>query len=269
MSERDNWDRMFHTTTHGEPEMPIEPAPTPRRRGWILVGIAVTTLAVTVPLTILAVGDDNPSPVALPPAAKSSPVTDAAPLDVSVTPFTVCSRNILVDQVPDEVAAPVDVQDTPAWVTAMDGVVTGYHDLAVTVQGVDDRTVVIQALHVRRIKALDPPTTGNVYVLGDGCGGAVDTSTFTVNLDKLHPVPSSPETQALPLKTSEDDPVVLQVAAQATSRGVTWYLKIDWASGSEHGTLKIDDNGNPFRTTGAADRPMYYYDPGGRGWVAG
>jgi hypothetical protein len=254
-----------------QPQTPIEDALTddasPRHRSWwVLAAIAIVTLAVTVPLTLLTVGDKN-SPVAIPPPSATAQAAVPAPLDVSVTPFTLCSRNILVNRDPAHVPPTVDLQDTPAWVSAMDGVVTGNHDLAVTIQGTGDRTVVLESLNVRTISSDDPPTTGNVYELGSGCGGGVDTSIFDVNLDMPHPKPSSPKKHSLPLKTSADDPVVLQVAAHAQRRDVTWFLEVNWSSGGERGTLRIDDEGKPFRTTGAKERPLYWYDYDGRQWL--
>jgi hypothetical protein len=233
----------------------------------VLVAIAIVTLVVTVPLTIFTLREQE-SPLVIASPSATAPVAVPAPLDVTVTPFTDCNRNILVDRAPAQVPPTVDVQDTPAWVRAMDGVVTGNHELAVTIQGTGDRTVVLESLNVRTTESNDPPTAGNVYELGNGCGGGVDTSIFDVDLDQPHPKPSSPKTHSLPLKTSMDDPVVLQVAAHAQRRDVTWFLELDWSSGGQHGTLRIDDNGKPFRTSGTGDRPMYWYDYEGRQWLA-
>jgi Helix-turn-helix domain len=193
--------------------------------------------------------------------------TGPPPLNVTVTPFTLCGRDILVDRAPAQVPPPPSVQDTSAWVTAIDGIPTGSMDLSVTVQGTGAETVVLQALHVRTVTG-PPPARGTVYVLGDGCGGGVDSTIFDVDLDKPHPEPRSPARHHLPLKVSQDDPEELKVSAQALGHDVTWYLELDWSAGNRHGTLRIDDHGKPFRTTGAKGRPVYYFDYRTREWAA-
>ncbi len=126
--------------------------------------------------------------------------------------------------------------------------------------------MVLDALHVRTVSSDEPPSDGNVYVLGDGCGGGVDTSIFDINLDMPHPEPSSPKKHNLPLKVSKGDPVELEIAAQVDTHDVTWYLELDWSSGGKHGTLRIDDHGKPFRTTGLRKQPLYYFNYDSRDW---
>ncbi|GLY28153.1 helix-turn-helix transcriptional regulator [Kineosporia sp. NBRC 101731] len=266
-----------------EPERAPEAGPSPVRPRWrrhpvLLAGLA---LAVLVPLTVAyQMGDahqpwESPLPsqptrqeaVASGGGASSSSSAVPAPLTVTVTPYTLCGRDILVDRPPNQVPPTVDLQDTPAWVSALDGITTRNHEMSVMVQGTDDRTVVLEALHVRTVSSQAPPTTGNVYELGTGCGGPVDTTIFDVDLDQPHPDPKSPSKHHLPLKVSENDPEELQVAAQALTHDVSWYLELDWSSGRRHGTLRIDDHGKPFRTTGADDRPHYWFDYDNRQWA--
>ncbi|GAB6903746.1 helix-turn-helix domain-containing protein [Kineosporia succinea] len=247
------------------------PVPSARRRRFgALAVVGAVALAVGVPLGVLNVvngsssgtpGGDGATPVTAP-----STVGPPAPLDVLVTPFTLCARDILVDSTADQVPPPVDVPDTSAWVSALDGVVTHHHDLTVTVQGTGNDTVVLESLNVRTVESKETPTAGNVFVLGDGCGGKVDTAIFDVNLDMPQPKPRSAAGNTLPLKTSSSDPVQLQVAAVVEKHDVSWYLELDWSSGGRHGTLRIDDHGKPFRTTGVPGRPHYYWMYDQREW---
>jgi hypothetical protein len=51
-----------------------------------------------------------------------------------------------------------------------------------------------------------------------------------------------------PYEVSKTDPEVYYVTANTESHDVSWYLELDWSSGGQHGTVRIDDNGQPFRT---------------------
>jgi hypothetical protein len=65
---------------------------------------------------------------------------------------------------------------------------------------------------------------------------------------------------------SESDPEVFYVIAHAKANDVSWYLELDWSSGNRSGTLRIDDKGKPFRTSGTKGRPTYGYPLGGDAW---
>ena len=261
------------------PTTPVEesvPATPKRWPGRAVIALAFAATLAVVALVGFLIRDNAHQPtvlkgdgLAFPVASSSSDTTLATgppPVAITVTPFTLCARDILVDRPPEQTPPTVDLQDTSAWVNALNGVVTRHQDLSVTVQGTDNRTVVLDALHVRTVSSDEPPSTGNVYVLGDGCGGGVDTSIFDINLDMPHPEPSSPKKHNLPLKVSKGDPVQLEIAAQVATHDVTWYLELDWSSGGKHGTLRIDDHGKPFRTTGVRGQPLYYFNYDSREW---
>ncbi len=65
---------------------------------------------------------------------------------------------------------------------------------------------------------------------------------------------------------SESDPKVVHIRADASAYEVTWVLDAHWASGFRSGTLVINDNGRPFRTSGNNGRPAYEFPLGGSGW---
>ena len=56
------------------------------------------------------------------------------------------------------------------------------------------------------------------------------------------------------------------VAFGATSN-VSWYLELDWSSGDRKGTMRIDDHGQPFQTSGAKGRPIFDYDIDSNSWT--
>ncbi|MGV9573694.1 hypothetical protein ACWDRX_31505, partial [Streptomyces nigra] len=41
----------------------------------------------------------------------------------------------------------------------------------------------------------------------------------------------------------------------------------DWSSQGRTGTVRIDDRGRPFRTTGIGSLPRYVYETSERAWV--
>ena len=65
---------------------------------------------------------------------------------------------------------------------------------------------------------------------------------------------------------SESDPEVFYILADARAHDVRWYLELDWSSGDRKGTVRIDDQGRPFRTSGNAGRPAYDYPLGASEW---
>lgn len=65
---------------------------------------------------------------------------------------------------------------------------------------------------------------------------------------------------------SESDPEVFYIFADARAYYVGWYLELEWSSGAQHGILRLDDNGNPFRTSGNVGRPSYVYPNGSSAW---
>ncbi|MFE3875735.1 hypothetical protein ACFXPX_15215 [Kitasatospora sp. NPDC059146] len=71
----------------------------------------------------------------------------------------------------------------------------------------------------------------------------------------------------LPVEVSERDPQVIEVTAQTTSHDVSWYLELEWSSGTRKGTLTVGPGGGaPFRTSAVKGRPLYSHPVGGKAW---
>lgn len=168
---------------------------------------------------------------------------------------------------PTEMPPPPTQQDARGWVTPLGAVAGGDQLLALTVQGAGEETVVLEALHVRVI-GKDTPLAWNDYVMGVGCGGNVDTKAFDVNLDVGRPgvVPKAGQ-RDFPYKVSESDPEVFYVAARSQAYDVSWYLELDWSSGERRGSVRIDNHGKPFRTSGNVGRPTFQYPNGAGEWT--
>ncbi|MEH0420401.1 helix-turn-helix domain-containing protein [Streptomyces sp. B21-083] len=220
---------------------------------------------------------DSPSPSSPTPAVSDAGAAvqgeeaedGATAPTVAVNPYKwddPCGPHILIDQKPKQVPPPPTEPDARGWVTALGGVTGGKQMLALTVQGTGKATVVLEALHVRVVEK-SAPLAWNDYAMGVGCGGGVDTVAFDVNLDAGRPSVSPRAGQRdFPYKVSEADPEVFYVFADVTTHNVSWYLELDWSSGDQRGTMRLDDRGNPFRTSGNVGRPAYTYPLGDSEW---
>ncbi|MEH0471625.1 helix-turn-helix domain-containing protein [Streptomyces sp. B21-097] len=196
---------------------------------------------------------------------------DAVPLTVSTRTYAwedpQCEGKYLIDRPPGEVSPPVMGQDVPGWVKSQRAVAADGQRVALTVQGVGDETVVIESLHVRVVDSGTPPAW-NAYLGSSGCGGGVETRSFATDLDAVHPVivPRAGQ-RGVPYKVSRSDPEVLYITAEARAHDVKWYVELQWSSGGRQGTVRIDDHGKPFRTSGSRGRPVHEYLLGGTEWI--
>ncbi|MFF3552008.1 helix-turn-helix domain-containing protein [Streptomyces tsukubensis] len=232
-------------------------------------------------------------PAVTPPTASvRSPrgVTGAAPpaaTPVAGAPFTVdadghqwaygCGHEYLVAREPSAVPPPPVEADAPAWAGALGAVHGRETRVRITVQGTREEAVVLHGLQVRTAARREPPATGGVYRMDQGCGGVLTPRAFEVDLDRRRPVARSVAgygengpipAVSFPYRVSLRDPEVLLVTANAARCDCDWYLELEWSSGGRRGVVRIDDGGRPFRTSAIAGRPVYEYDTGARRWVA-
>ncbi|MEU7726717.1 helix-turn-helix transcriptional regulator [Streptomyces sp. NPDC040724] len=199
--------------------------------------------------------------------------SSGAPVKVTAQPYTwesPCGQHYLIEKPPAQVSPPPVERDAPAWVAAAGAVSAGEQYVTLTLQGSGKDTVVLDGLTVRTAGKRSP-LAWNDYAMGYpgvGCGAGVPTRSFTVALDAARPavVPEAGQPN-FPFKVSESEPEVFYVKADASAYDVSWFLELSWSSGSRHGTLKIDNNGKPFRTSGHNGRPGYEFPLGGDGWV--
>ncbi|MFH9864331.1 helix-turn-helix domain-containing protein [Streptomyces sp. NPDC017202] len=189
-----------------------------------------------------------------------------------------CDHDYVIDKPPAQVPPPPVEQDAEVW-AATQGAVHGRHTtVRISVQGLSSTAVVLEALHVRIVGRGDP-AAGGAYAMGQGCGGDLTPRRFTVDLDADRPV-ARPKDGAdiertvpavhFPYRVSAEDPEVLLVDATTRAHDARWYLELDWSCQGRTGTIRIDDHGRPFHTTGIKGMPHYWYgtnDAGGRAWV--
>ncbi|MEE4593509.1 helix-turn-helix domain-containing protein [Streptomyces sp. DSM 41524] len=179
-----------------------------------------------------------------------------------------CGHRYLIDRTPTQVAPPPTEQDAPTWAAAHDAVHGGTTNVEVTVQGRASSAVVLQALHVR-VVGRRTPLAWSSFAMDNGCGGSLTPRAFSVNLDAARPLarPTDGNDAGKPIpavhfpyRVSASDPEVLLVNARTAGCDCSWYLELDWSSGSRSGTVRIDDHGSPFRTSSVKGRPAYAYD---------
>ncbi|GLF92621.1 helix-turn-helix domain-containing protein [Streptomyces yaizuensis] len=264
-----------------------------RRRVWalatttVVVVLAALGAALVWPLTSKAsrpdspvgTGGSSPSPVGARPAVEPAGrgQSPRVPLTADVDPYVwkdPCSQVYVVDQPPEQVPPPPSGQDARGWVTALSGVPGGAMVIDVTLQGLGDEVVVLKALHVR-VVATGEPLPGNAYVMGVGCGGEARLRSLDINLDTARPRPvpvaghrgdrTLPATD-FPYQVSARDPQTLRITAHTRARGVRWYLELDWTSGGHSGTLRLDNKGQPFTTSGTTGLPAYQFPLGADAW---
>ncbi|MEV6838175.1 helix-turn-helix domain-containing protein [Streptomyces sp. NPDC051133] len=225
------------------------------------------------PAAVARPGDGPSAPhTARTPDRGDTVTSTAPPLAITTHPYAwpdPCSQHYLIDRPPADVSPPPLEQDAPAYVAVHKAVSAGKQYVTFTVQGTGSATVVLEQLSVR-MAGRRAPLAWNDYAMGYpgvGCGGGMRPRSFTLALDALRPqaVPESGQ-PGFPFKVSRSDPEEFHITADASAYDVSWYLELAWSSGTRHGTLRIDDNGRPFRTSGNNGRPAYAFPLGGEKW---
>ncbi|MBB1254016.1 transcriptional regulator, partial [Streptomyces sp. OF3] len=259
-----------------------------RRRTWLAAALAVATLTALVPV-YLTFGRTDPAagePRSAAPTGDNRPADDKpAPLSVTTRSHVWqegCDHRYLIRKAPDSVPPPPVEQDAPRWAARQRAVHGGTTRVEVTVQGTEAESVVLKGLYVRVVDRR-PPLKWNAFNTGHGCGGALSPAVLAVDLDadrpRARPVDGldlSGDTgedgkrlpaPRFPFRVSDTEPQVLEVTAETARHDADWYLELVWSSKGRSGTLRIDDAGRPFRTSGAAGRPQYTHWPEEGGWI--
>ncbi|MFJ2946348.1 helix-turn-helix domain-containing protein [Streptomyces sp. NPDC087226] len=185
-----------------------------------------------------------------------------------------CGHDYVIARPPDRVPPPPAPQDAGTWAATQEAVHGGETLVELSVQGTSETAVVLTALRVR-VAGRSGPVPGNAYAMAQGCGGALTPRYFDVDLDKDRPIARAvagndagtpiPAVR-MPYRVSVSDPEVLLVTARTAGCDCRWYLELDWSSRGRTGTVRIDDQGRPFRTSGIGGLPHYEYDTSSRGW---
>ncbi|MFD3695942.1 helix-turn-helix domain-containing protein [Streptomyces sp. NPDC058646] len=220
-----------------------------------------------------------PTQVPVPPPGTEpgrGPAT-AAPLRAAVRSHVWaagCEHAYLAEQGPGALPPPPVEADAPAWASSQRAVHAGTQIVEVTLHGTGPGAVVLEDLEVR-VAARRAPLAWNVYEMSQGCGGGLTPAGFAVNLDAPRPLArpvagndggNRVPAPSFPLRVSAAEPVVLRVEAATKGCDCDWSLDLRWTGPSGTGTLRLDDNGRPLRTSATTGRPVYGYatEQGGR-----
>ncbi|MFJ8887939.1 helix-turn-helix domain-containing protein [Streptomyces sp. NPDC102402] len=219
-------------------------------------------------------GGDKPTTSSSPQRPRSGGV----PVSATISSYnweSPCGQYYLLDQEPDDVPPPPPPQDTRGWARALGGVDGGDMMLELTLQGTTGEAVVLNGLHVR-VLGRDAALARSAYSMGSGCGSGITPQSFEIDLDdsrpRSKPVAGTDGDTVVPAKdfpyrVSSTDVEVFNLDAHVEGHDVTWYLELEWTSGGRSGTLRIDDGGEPFRTSSLTARPKYQYRSDTAQWV--
>ncbi|MFI6876220.1 helix-turn-helix domain-containing protein [Streptomyces sp. NPDC050400] len=216
-----------------------------------------------------------------PPGATSAPPRSEQPTGLPLTWSANsqawelgCAHDYVITKPPSQVPPPPAPQDAAPWAATQSAVHGGETLVQLTVQGRSDTAVVLEALRVR-VVGRTAPVQGTAYAMDMGCGGAITPRYFAVDLDKDRPIARAvagndsgtpiPAVR-MPYRVSAKDPEVLLITAGTSSCDCRWYLELDWSSQGRKGTVRIDDDGRPFRTSAIKGLPRYVYDTLSRRW---
>ncbi|MFG2676621.1 helix-turn-helix domain-containing protein [Streptomyces sp. NPDC048445] len=187
-----------------------------------------------------------------------------------------CGQYYLLDEPAANVPPPPVPQDTRGWARALGGVDGGQMRLELTVQGTSEQAVVLKDLNVRVLNR-SAPLKRSAFSMGEGCGSGIEPQSFDVGLDNSRPTLTPVAGQQgdkkvpakdFPFRVSSNDVEVFDLDAHVEGHDVTWYLELEWSSGGQTGTLRIDDGGQPFRTSSIAGRPEFRYNRQSSKWEA-
>ncbi|MGK5533554.1 helix-turn-helix domain-containing protein [Streptomyces sp. URMC 129] len=228
------------------------------RRWWPVAGAVVASLVLGVAVVNLMTSDGTAGPAAS-AAEEEPPLAWTADSQVWAEG---CGHRYLVDRAPGDVPAPPVAQDAAPWAQRLGAVHEGSTIVEATVRLTRPTVepVVVEAVHVR-VTERRTPLDWPVFDMSPGCGGALTPAAFTVDLDADRPVARPREgfdgdtgtdlqAPALPFAVTADEPLALRVEADAAACDCAWYIELDWSAGDERGTVRVDDGGEPFRTSG-------------------
>ncbi|WP_405823643.1 helix-turn-helix domain-containing protein [Streptomyces sp. NBC_01390] len=240
-----------------------------------VAGTLVATLGTLGALSALSSADRSPS--------KASPTPSHSPVEATPAPVTWtansqawmlgCGHDYIIAKSPEQVPPPPAAQDAAPWAASQHAVHGGDTNVEISVQGRTSTAVVLEALRVR-VVGRDDPAEGTAYSMDQGCGGSITPRSFSVDLDKDRPVARSVAGSDVgtpipavrfPYRVSAQDPEVLLVNARTVACDCRWYLELDWSSQGRTGTVRIDDAGRPFRTSGIKGLPRFWYSM--REWI--
>jgi hypothetical protein len=160
---------------------------------------------------------------------------------------------------PDELGWPKWRQ----WAQANGSPVSPASHLSFRVEGVDRQAVILERL---RFHVLNRAVPGGIVLTATErptYRSALEPRRFDVDLvpgDVGIPHPVSDNGTDFPYVVSQNDPEWFLVKLDVGSRDVEWVAELDWSCTDRSGSLRIDSEGEPFRTVTHRDRRFYSWN---------
>lgn len=198
--------------------------------------------------------------------AQASAITDIDRFDSDVVhiPEFVVPRPI------DRIPAPPN-GDSPEgryrWAHDLRGVDASSTLTRVTITGAESTPVILQGLRVR-VDERRPPLRGS-HLGYFGVGAPQSVRYVEVDLSADPPTwrfigqEGEPE-EHFPLRVSASETEVFDVQAVKARGDISWHLELEYTADGEQDILRIDDHGQPFRTTEIDSAVQDFY-----GWLDG
>lgn len=197
------------------------------------------------------------------------------PVDVSVTPnliefrrFSLAPRAYVVPLTHSEIVAkakdqyPYNPYDS-AWKYEMGGVDAWYTEVQVTIEGRDERPVILQGLEVDVVERRRPLKG---VLLQEPGGDLVDVRYVEVDLDSPRPklglgsgYLQGEGEWTFPLRVSSTELEVLYIIARTKSYDCAWTARLLFTYRGEARSIEVNNRGKPFRTSSPDGATEAYY----------
>ncbi len=157
---------------------------------------------------------------------------------------------------------PADCRERRGWAWQLSGSDADETRVAVVLTGMREHQVSINniALHVAQVR----PLTGGVVAACPVGGASAEFRGLAVDLDQRSVQFVDGSSERITLNKGETEAFDIYGAVRETDAVIEWWLELDVVDQDERITVRIDDDGEPFRTAGtvAADIPMARWDDG-------
>jgi hypothetical protein len=178
-----------------------------------------------------------------------------------------------IDQIPQPPSSPNDrVKMREQWASSLGAIDADSTVVRVVVTGRSPTPVVITDLRVI-MRDRRPPLQGICVSYSrletHPSTYSIPVRTYEVSLDAEPPkalqtvkhTGSDPLTYRYAVSVTESE--VFRIVARVRGYDCTWVGELAWMSGDRKGSIIIDDNGKPFRTTSTQNAPTYYLEEEG------
>lgn len=154
------------------------------------------------------------------------------------------------------------------WAREQGGIPASATPVEVLVVGRSETPTVLTGLRVTVLER-SAPSSGVRIILS--AGGPLPIRTFVASLDQDpaeisyvndYVGDASPRPLEFPYTISAASPEVFRIWGYSEEWDCRWVADLDWIHEGKTGTTRIDNNGQPFRTVGTKNTPIYFAGAG-------